>query len=329
MKLFGKSKMQKFESVVAALRKRGALLSAKRIAAQAAFDDAVAARQEMLIAGDLDDQKLAAKLQGSVDSAASALNGIADAVSALQNQIDSAEKDLAVEQQRVERQAASESLAASVASIESKLEPWLTATRAFAESLQSIAHVRFEPGQIAAYIGGCAGQAEIALAVMLDDLRRMVPAIAGGHEPIPRVPGVVVPSVVAPPPVTIRLFALKAVKWTDAAGMERFIGKFNDVNLPEKAAVIAREKGVCIELTDPRRKQLKGMSPGHLDRAWCTNLDDENETAAAEAQAGPVEQQVVHSAFQQLPPDFQQIDRGKPFIVKTPAGNPTASGEAA
>jgi hypothetical protein len=317
MKLFGKTKMQKSETALAALNKRASLLSDKRAGAQAALDHAVNARQEQLLGGDLEDQKLAAKLQTAVESAQSALVGLDGAISALQVQIDSAEKDLTAERERVERQAASESLAASVASIESKLEPWLASTRSFAESLQSISHIRFEPGQIAAYIGGCAGQVEIAAAVMLDDLHRLVPAIAAGHEPIPRVPGVVVSSPAPPKPVTVRLFAMNPVKWTDAAGMQRFVHKYNDVDLPEKAADFARGKGVCVELADPRRKQLKGLSPGHPEPHWCLDLDNEatvDDTTAPATELEPIK----HSAF-------TPVDRGAPYLVKTHAG----TGEAA
>jgi hypothetical protein len=135
----------------------------------------------------------------------------------------------------------------------------------------------------------------------------------------------------APKPVTVRLFALKPVKWTDAAGMQRFIHKYNDVDLPETAAAIALGKGICAELTDPRRKQLKGLSPGHPQPSWCADLDDETETTLGEEKSRPVEQQVVHSAFQQqLPPGFEPLDRGKGFVIKVPAGNPTpGEGEAA
>jgi hypothetical protein len=328
MKLFGKTTMQKLETALAALRKRATLLSDKRVSAQAALDTAVSARQAMLLDGDLEDHKLAAKLQSAVDTGQSALVGLDGAISALQVQIDNAQQELTAERQRVDRQAASEALAASISSIKAKLEPWLTATRAFAKSLESVAHVRFEPGQIAAYVGRCAGEVEIAVAVMLEDLHRLESAIAGGQEPIPRDPEVGAPAPAAPKPVTVRLFAMRAVKWTDAAGMQRFIGKYNDVDLPERAAAFALKNNICVELTDPRRKQLHGLSPGHPEPHWCVDLDDETETALAEEKSRPDEQRVVHSAFQQqLPSGFEPLDRGRGFVIKVPAGNPTPAGE--
>jgi hypothetical protein len=324
---FGKTKMQKFETALAALRKRASLLADKRRSAQAALDAAIGARQAMLLDGDLDDQKLAAKLQSAVDSAQSALIGLDDAISASQVQIDSAEHDLAAERQRVERQAASEALAASVASIQAKFEPWLTTTRAFAESLESIAHVRFEPGQIAAYVGVCASEVEIAAAVMLDDLHRLVPAIAGGQEPIPRDPETVTPAPAAVVPQSVKIFTIQPVKFVDRAtnGLKTWPA-FYELDLPADLAAkaLALKAAVPIDHETAKRSLAKGGGMGfewpNADR--CVSLDAE-EKGSNQSPYEPI----LHSAFEQQPPGFQQVDRGKPFIVKTAAGNPV--GEAA
>jgi hypothetical protein len=117
MKLFGKTKMQQFESVLASLRKRAALL-ADKITAQAVLDGAIAARQAHMIDGDLGDERLALKLQSSVDSAQSCLVGIIDAISILQSQIATADQALATEQNRVKREAAAAEIAENVAEVE-------------------------------------------------------------------------------------------------------------------------------------------------------------------------------------------------------------------
>jgi hypothetical protein len=143
----------------------------------------------------------------------------------------------------------------------------------------------------------------------------MVSAVANGDLPIPRDPEVVAPMPSPPKPVTVRLFAMKPVTWRDVEGLQRFVGKFNDVDLPETAAAFALEKGFCVELTDPKRKQLHGTSPGRPDHHWCTNLDDENETAAAEAQARrPEEQRVLNS---RIDPNLEIVDRGKAYTLRT------------
>ena len=72
--------MDKIESVIASLTKRDEQLAAKRITAQKALDKAIKARQDALLSGDLDDQRALDKLQGTVDSATSALSGIDDAL---------------------------------------------------------------------------------------------------------------------------------------------------------------------------------------------------------------------------------------------------------
>jgi hypothetical protein len=117
MKLFGKTKMQQFESVLASLRKRAALL-ADKITAQAVLDGAIAARQAHMIDGDLGDERLALKLQSSVDSAQSCLVGIIDAISILQSQIATADQALATEQNRVKREATAAEIAENVAEVE-------------------------------------------------------------------------------------------------------------------------------------------------------------------------------------------------------------------
>jgi hypothetical protein len=149
----------------------------------------------------------------------------------------------------------------------------------------------------------------------------LVPAIAAGHEPIPRVPGVVVSSPAPPKPVTVRLFAMKPVTWRDAEGLQRFVGKFNDVDLPETAAAFALEKGFCVELTDPRRKQLHGTSPGHPDHHWCVSLDNETETTeSALAESPPEEQHTTVLLHSSADPRFEPVDRGGPIFLKTAAG---------
>src|ERR1700726_1143489 len=108
--IFRKSQMDKLESVIALLMKRGDQLAAKRITAQKALDKAVKARQETLLSGDLDDQRALDKLQAAVDTAASALSGIDDVMGVLAQQKAEAEGQLAAERERIERAAAGDKL---------------------------------------------------------------------------------------------------------------------------------------------------------------------------------------------------------------------------
>src|SRR6478609_6824034 len=132
MKLsFRRSAMQKIETNIVALAKRGEQLAAKRVAAQNTLDAAIKARQQALLAGDLNDERALSKVQGAVDGAVSALAGIDDAIAVLAQQKAEADAQLAAERDRIEREAAAEALAAEVAAIEAGLPKWLADTRAF------------------------------------------------------------------------------------------------------------------------------------------------------------------------------------------------------
>jgi hypothetical protein len=302
-----KTPMQKLEAELSALTARAALLTAKRTTAQGAFDSAVAARDVHMLQGNLDDEKIGTKLQAAVDSAASALAGFDNVIAAQAALIVDAEEKLAVERMAVERKAASESLAANVDTIEKQLGPWLAMTRDLAADTTAVGHVSFETDQIGAYLRNAAGEVELATAMAIRDLRASVAAIVAGHQPIPRVPQVDVPAPAPSKPVTVRLFALKAVSWIDTDGRQRRAGKWNDVDLPEKAAAFALRNGVCVELTDPRRKQLHGQSPGHPDPHWCIDLDNE---AGADENTDTPRAPVLHSAF-------EVVDRGPTYTLKT------------
>ena len=69
--------MQQLETTIASLTNRGEQLAAKRVTARDALDEAIKARQQALLSGDLDDQLALDKLQGIVNTAASTLAGIA------------------------------------------------------------------------------------------------------------------------------------------------------------------------------------------------------------------------------------------------------------
>jgi hypothetical protein len=243
--------MEKLEAALAALRKRAALLADKRIAAQAALDNAMAARQDMLLAGDLDDLRLAAKLQGAVDAAQSSLLGIIDAISALDNSIADAERQVNSERVAVARKAASDDLTAKTDTIERQIGPWLEATRALAASTTSVGDdVSFETGQIGAYLRKVIGEVEMAVAMAIPALRGSAAAIVAGHLPIPRGPQDDVPAPVkAPTPQSAKIFTTKPIKFTDRAtnGMKTWPA-FHACDLP--ADLAARAFGTESGCTD-------------------------------------------------------------------------------
>src|SRR3984957_11238648 len=204
--LFRKSRMDKLESVIASLTKRDDQLSAKRGTAQKALDKAIKARQDALLSGDLDDQRALDKLQGMVDSATSALSGIDDALALLAQQKAEADSQLVEERDRAERAKVSEEINVAVSDIEKRVEPTLSAMREIAEKLMGLHHLSFEVGQLGRHLSGVAGEAEIAFAFVVPDVRRMAGAVKDGSAAIPRRPKAVEPVPPDPVPPTMTVY---------------------------------------------------------------------------------------------------------------------------
>jgi hypothetical protein len=301
MKLFGKTKMEKLETDIAALRKRAAQLADQKVSAQAALDTAVSARRARLLDGDLGDEKLAAKLQASVDSAQSALHGIIDAISAQESRIAAADQALDAEGERVKREAASEEVARNVDAVERLLPGWLAQSRAIADAFRKLDHL-WEAGQLSGFFSGCAGEAEVAAAVTLGQLRDLPKLIVSGDRPIPRKPEPAPPPVPAKPPV-VMVFATQKLRWIDDAGKSRVSPRYVDVELPLRCARRARELRACVELNDPVRKRHYRGAVGGADPDSSNAIDLD---AEPERKAEPI--------MQSSP--FVVVDRGPPKIVQ-------------
>jgi hypothetical protein len=56
--------MPQHETTIASLTKRGEQLAAKRVTAQDALDEAIKTRQQALLSGDLDDQRVTHRIDG-------------------------------------------------------------------------------------------------------------------------------------------------------------------------------------------------------------------------------------------------------------------------
>ncbi|UPK31753.1 hypothetical protein IVB18_25825 [Bradyrhizobium sp. 186] len=165
--------MTQLETTVVSLTTRGEQLAAKRAAAQDALEKATTARQQTLLSGDLDDQRTLDKLQGAVDTAASALAGIDDVLAVLAQQKAEAERQLAAEREGIERAAAADRLHKQVAAIETALPDYLAQSRALADALSEISHFHFESHQMAGFLQNTMGQIEIAANFALAELKSM------------------------------------------------------------------------------------------------------------------------------------------------------------
>jgi chromosome segregation ATPase len=185
---FRKTPMQQLETTIASLTNRGEQLTAKRVTAQDALDKAIKTRQQALLSGDLDDQRVLDKVQAIVSTATSALAGIDDALAVLIRQKAEAERQLAAESERIKRAAAADKLSQQIAAIEAALPGYLEKSRALADALSEIGHFHFESGQMAGFLQNTMGQIEVAANFTLPELIAMTNAIREGRQAIPGAP---------------------------------------------------------------------------------------------------------------------------------------------
>ena len=190
--------MRKIEDQIAHLTERGEQLTAMRIKAQGTLDDAVAAQQNRLVSGDIDDQRGLDKLRDAVVSAKTDLSSIDDALALLARQKSEAETNLAAERERADRIRASGEIDTATDAIENRIEPTLSVLRELGDALIAIDHLSYEAGQLGRYLLGAGSETELALAFVLPELRRLVHAVKDGNAAIPRRPQAPEPIAVEP-----------------------------------------------------------------------------------------------------------------------------------
>jgi len=298
--------MEKLQKFLAEQRERAAALAAKRTAAETALAEATAARQKHMFTGDLADDQTAEKLQVKVDSCTSRLAGLDAALGALQAQIADVERKVAAERAAIERAKAAEKLEHDLDEIERALPDYLTAARRFADALELIHFPHYESREMAGFVRNGQAQVEIAAALALQELRGMVTAIRDGAAPIPAPkPSIEPVAVTEPAPETRRLFALRSVKWKDAAGRQCHGLQFTDVDLTPAAAQRGLRCGAVVPLTDPRRRELKGARGGvHVNQNAIDIVDLDSEEATRPLHIDP-----IMASDPLASADFRVIDR--------------------
>jgi multidrug efflux pump subunit AcrA (membrane-fusion protein) len=206
---FRKDPTHNLETTVASLTTRGEQLAVKRATAQLALDRAIKARQHALLSGDLDDQRALNNLQGLVDTAASTLTGIDDALTVLAHDKAEAEHQIKAEHERKQRADAADKLHKQVAAIEAALPIYLQTSRDLADGLSQIGW-HFELRQMTSFIQSTMGQIEVAANFALAELKSMQEAIRGGQQPVPQDP-FSMPSVEPlPEPPVMTVFMLRS-----------------------------------------------------------------------------------------------------------------------
>ncbi|WP_024506584.1 hypothetical protein [Bradyrhizobium sp. ARR65] len=297
---------QKIETTIAALAKRADQLAIKRAKAQDALDKATKARQDALLSGDLDDERALARLQAVVDTAASAVTGIDDAITVLARQKSEAEAQLTAERERVKRAEAADKLAVQVSAIATVFKPWLERSRVLADTLAQLEHWHFGCNEMSQFLQSAMGQLETAMNIQVAELQAMPKAIIDGVMDVPPPkPVAAPPAVTAEPEPTRTVFCLRSIRWKSAAGREYSALQYEDVQLPLALAEKALRRGVCVPVTDDRRKTLRNARGGHHANVNAIDIVDLDALDDPKAPyVGPETAEVLRQA------DFKVVDRG-------------------
>jgi hypothetical protein len=305
MALFAKkkTKTQNLEPELTALQQRARALDEKRQLAEAELGRATESRQHHLIAGALDDTATAERLQGAVNIWASTVVGLEDAIALVQAQIADIERKLDAERTQAERHAAAEKLTRDLDEIERALPLYLDAAQRYADAVETVAHFHFESGQASALVRNVRQQIEVAGAFSSQELRSMIGAVREGAMAIPpKAPAAPEPVAVVERPPTQTVFLLRSVKYKNAAGKTVYASGLEDCEMSVEAAQRALRCGAAVNLSSPKRRELKGAKGGtHGDpnAVDVTDLDTVSDFSAAHF-AGPENEILAKAGFYEI-----------------------------
>ena len=286
--------MAKIGESLGLLKGRSARLTSQRDAAKSALAKARATLQTFLLEGDDADDKTVTALQGKVDGATSLLASLDDAIRTQTERVAAAERELADEQTKKERTAASDVIFSDVERIEGQVKPTLTAMRALATDLAKYASFRVEASGISEYLANAAHEVEIALSVSIPDLRSGALAVLEGRERAPSQPAKIV-KLVAPAPTTERLFLTHSLGWFDAEGRKYRAPAMHDADLPLTLIAKGKAIGAVHDMnSDVRRKNHGSKTSAPPEWAHCKMLNDDPK---AKTDVEPI----LHSAFERHP----------------------------
>jgi hypothetical protein len=331
MAIFGKKNpVQELEAEHERLKRQCDRLASKTEAARSELDAATAAQLRLLTESEVDDLKSENAMQRRVDTAASALKALEAALANISEQVDIAERSAEELRASTERKAAADQIERQLAVFGKTFETALAQLRTASQAASELAHVTFEIDAIAKFAQATGSQLDVACSAAVHDLRNIAQSVREGQTRIPGKPATAVP-VPMPVPVVERVWILKPLAWSQD-GMIQIRDSNCWVDLPPALAQKAINKRAAAALGDDRagktvQTMRQSYGGGLPSLASCIRLDDETETALAEEKSRPEEQHVVVVRHSVADPNFQVIDRGEPFIVKTVAGNtaPTES----
>jgi hypothetical protein len=185
------------------------------------------------------------------------------------------------------------------------------------------------------FAGSVASEIPPNVVMLKSLLKSHVSGVISGHcratlpQPAPA------PSLAPPPPTLVTVVAVKNVAWS-ADGIIKTSHPGHKISLLPAVAAHALKIGACVEPQDPRaafHAGQKKLTVPNIEN--CVGLDAEprgivepirRSAPPGIADASRPLQQAASRALP-LPPGFEPLDRGPPFTVQVPAGNPTPGQE--
>ena len=321
MQLFGKkSLIDEIEAEIVALRRRRDRRASDAAAAQSELDAVTAAQRALLTDADEVDQKSETAAQRRVDSARSARERYSDALSDLEARLADAERRAGAERDDIARRACVREIEDEVKAAEDALEPAISAFKKLFKSYAKLGDISYDCGAISRYAETATAEIELAAGFALAGVRAIAQAISNGDRRIPkRQTEQTAPALLPSPEPLEGIFLVRSIAYTNSAGT-LFTEPANfDVALPPAVAAQARECGAAIEKTSERAKKIRAgqrepkLSPV-LERCIC--LDDGAKAKRELADRADVQKfGIAHDAL-------EVVDRGEPFVLHTPGGNP-------
>lgn len=144
---------------------------------------------------------------------------------------------------------------------------------------------------------------EAASALLREHAKMVLNGTAAATLPQPH--AIVVPEKIVAP-VTVRLFSMKAVKWSADGGL-RYAPKYAQVDLPPAVADRALAIYACVEMGSDACRMFSGTHvPGSGNLADNVSLDEGGETDVLPVSPEPIQ--------------FQRVDRGATYQLRTVGG---------
>ena len=308
--------MENYQSALVELRSRIDKLAARRAVAQSDCDEAISARQLLLVTSDDLDETALETAQARVDHTSSKLKGLMDAIDALEIKARDCESKLRSEQDAAARAASAQKLESQLSDIETALPVFMQASRVLADSLSKV-FWHYESCQLSGFIVNAMGQIEIASAMSNAELKASVEMIRNGQQAIPRdePEEVIAPVAVIDAPAMQTIFMLRSAKYLDHRGRTRYATQFEDCEMPTEAAQRALRYSVGVLLSDERRKSLLGARGGvHVDPNAIDLADLTTEEGARPKHLGPIMASDPIAAA-----NFTKIDRGPDRVLRIAA----------